>query len=188
MVVAVVAFLACGALLVSRSRINQYGLTMNNSAQPAMPPGSGPTDLRIGAQIPDFPVRRFGTNDWPKLSQLPGKLTMINFWASWCEACVQEMPSIVKLHDAYKDKGFDVVAINLDESPNEAIPRVVRKLKIDFPVYTDPEGKIAEIFDVHAIPLTVILDSQRRILMFENSELDWDSNVVRAKIEKWLHG
>jgi thiol-disulfide isomerase/thioredoxin len=183
---AIIAFLACGTLLMLRSRFSLMGSSPENSALLANAPGSGPAELRVGAQIPDFPVRKFGTHDWPKISQLPGKVIMINFWASWCEACMQEMPSIIRLQDAYKSKGLTLVAINLDESPDEAIPKVVKKFKMDFPIFTDPEGKIAEIFDVHAIPLTVILDSKRRILMFENSELDWDSADVHSKMQKWL--
>ncbi|MDR3605814.1 MAG: TlpA disulfide reductase family protein [Oligoflexia bacterium] len=178
--VAAIVFLAGGAALWVRS--------LGSLQKPAAEKGGAPEELKIGSQIPDFTMRRFGENDWIKLSALQNKVIMINFWASWCEACVVEMPSIVKLRDAYRAKGFEVAGINLDETPDQAIPRLVKKLNIDFPVYTDPEGKIAEIFDVHAIPLTVILDSKRRILMLENGDRDWNSEEVRSKLEKWLSG
>jgi thiol-disulfide isomerase/thioredoxin len=186
--VACIAFGAFSAMLVLRSRIAPPETALETGARSATPPGQGPAELAVGAQIPDFLVRRFGSAEWLHLSKVSGKVTMINFWASWCEACVQEMPSILKLRAAYHAKGFEIVAINLDEEPDKAIPRMIKKLKLDFPVYNDPEGKIAEIFDIHAIPLTVILDSNRKILMIENSELDWDSPEVRAKMEKWLSG
>jgi thiol-disulfide isomerase/thioredoxin len=183
-----IVFLALGAMLFLRSKVTRSAPDFEASAHMATPPGAGPVDLAMGSQVPDFVVRQFGSNDWQKLSTITGKVTMINFWASWCEACIQEMPSILKLREGYQTKGLKLVAISLDEQPDKDVPRMLKKLKIDFPVYTDPEGKIAELFDVHAIPLTVILDSNRKILMIENAELDWDSESMHTKLEKWLSG
>ena len=97
-----------------------------------------------------------------------------------------EMPSIVKLRETYRAKGFEVVAINLDEKPTAALPQTMKKLGIDFTVYLDHDQKLADLFRVEAIPLTVILDKDRKVLMIENGEKDWDGAEFRAQLEKWL--
>ena len=76
------------------------------------------------------------------------------------------------LYQNYKNRGLEIAAINVDEHPEAVIPRMIRQFAIDFPVYTDPGGKAADIFDVHAIPLTVVLDKHRHVLMLESGEKD----------------
>ena len=101
---------------------------------------------------------------------------------------MEEMPSIVQLRDAYKDKGFEVVGVNLDENSATVVPKAIKQLKIQFPIFQDPENKIAEYFDVHAIPLSVMLNKDRKILYIENGERNWNDQESRTQLEKWLAG
>lgn len=142
-------------------------------------------DVKVGTQIPDYTLQVFpkGTS---RLSEIKKKVILINFWASWCEACISEMPSINALRADYKDRGFEVLGINLDEKPEAVVPKSVAALKMLFPVFVDPEAKIADDFDVHAIPFTVVVDADRRILAFEAGERDWNSRSFRSRIEDWL--
>jgi thiol-disulfide isomerase/thioredoxin len=135
--------------------------------------------------LPDIELQLHGGGK-RKLSEVAGKVTLINFWATWCSACVIEMPSILALRSAYKSKGFEVVAINLDEKPEAVLPKFLKKLGIDFPVYVDPDGAVGDLLDVSAIPLTVIVDKERRVLFTHNGELDWNSAEIRARLEGWL--
>jgi thiol-disulfide isomerase/thioredoxin len=143
------------------------------------------SEMKVGATLPDFALQQFG-GSLTTASKLSGKVFLINFWATWCEACLVEMPSIVETRRMYKDKGFDVVAINVDETPDLAVPNALSELKIDFPVYVDVEGKLAQIFEVNTIPLTVLMDSDRKILMIHNGESDWNSPEFRTELERWL--
>lgn len=147
-------------------------------------------ELKVGAQMPEFQLIPVGATpaQAKTLTSLGSKLYLVNFWASWCQACMIEMPSIVALRNAYKSKGFEVIAINVDEKPETVVPSIAKRLKMDFTIYSDPEQKLGDLFNVSAIPLTVILDSQRRVLMIQNGELEWDSPEVRKKIEEWLSG
>jgi thiol-disulfide isomerase/thioredoxin len=150
----------------------------------------GPTEgglrIEVGAVLPDFALTRAdGANT--TISKVGGKVTLVNFWASWCEACTVEMPSIVKLRDSYQAKGFEVVAVNVDENPAEVLPQMLPQLGIRFPVFIDPEGKLAGLFDVHAIPLTVIMDSSRKILYVESGDRDWNGTEVRSLMDRWLN-
>ncbi len=144
-------------------------------------------EVRLGGKVPDFPLQIFQGKE-TKFSELKSKVLLINFWATWCSACIIEMPSIVKLRSLYHDKGFDVIAVNLDDNPDAVVPRSLKQLGITFPVYTDPSGKLGELFDVHAIPLTVILRQDGLVLKIHAGDLDWSSNEVKAEVEKWLAG
>jgi alkyl hydroperoxide reductase subunit AhpC len=98
------------------------------------------------------------------------------------------MPSIVKLRESFKDRGFEVLGINVDENPSVVVSKTIKQLKIDFPIFIDPEGELSEMFDVHAIPLTVIMRKTGEILAVLNGGRDWNSDEVRTKLERWLNG
>ncbi len=157
----------------------------NKLARVPMPTAGAPQALEMGATLPDFTLNRFGGGS-TTLSKLASKITFINFWATWCDACMEEMPSIVSLRNAYKDKGFEVVAVNVDDNPASVLPRITGKLKINFPVYVDPQGTLTDWFDVHAIPLSVIIDRNRKILLIENGGRNWDDNDMRSQLNEWL--
>ena len=99
-----------------------------------------------------------------------------------------EMPSIIQLYRGYKDRGFDVVAVNLDTDPTAVLPRTMQKYGMTFNVYTDGDSKLADLFQVQAIPLSVVIDHNRKILMIENEGIDWNDSEFRATLEKWLAG
>ena len=144
-------------------------------------------DLRVGGKIPEFTLTQFGGGKVP-VSSLKGKVLMVNFWATWCEACMVEMPSIVKLRNQYKSKGFEVVAVDVDENPEAVLPKTLKNFGIDFPVYTDSDGHISGQFDVQAIPLTVIMNQNREILFIETGGHDWDGEDIHQQMDKWLAG
>lgn len=151
-------------------------------------PEQGAIDVDVGRILPDFSLTPFQGKSPESISQAGGKVTLVNFWATWCEACMVEMPSIVKLQQAYRGKGFRVVAIDLDEKPEAVLPKTMKDLGIDFPVFVDSDNKLSELFDVHAIPLTVIIDKDRKVLFMENGERNWNGEEIRSKLDKWLSG
>lgn len=143
--------------------------------------------VQIGSVLPDIEIYPFqGKEKAVPLSSVQAKLMLVNFWASWCEACMVEMPSIVALRDEYKSRGLEVIAVNVDENPDKVVPPLLKSLGMDFQTYIDFEGKLSDLFDVHAIPLTVILNQDRKILLIESGERDWNSKEVHAKVEQWL--
>jgi thiol-disulfide isomerase/thioredoxin len=142
-----------------------------------------------GTVLPDFSVKQFGSKHGPMpISKLGGKVTLVNFWATWCEACMVEMPSLVRLQQAYKDKGLEVVEIDLDEQPEAVLPKTLKRLGIGFPVYLDSGTELADLFDIQAIPLTIVLDKNRKVLLIENGERDWNGQDFRAELDRWLSG
>jgi thiol-disulfide isomerase/thioredoxin len=105
---------------------------------------------------PDFTLKnRLGGN--VRLADLRGEVVMINFWASWCGPCRQEMPLIEDIYKRYKDLGFTVLGVNVDNDPKLA-DKLLKDITVSFPVLLDSENKLSEIYQVDAMPSTVMVD------------------------------
>jgi thiol-disulfide isomerase/thioredoxin len=177
--VAVIVAAAVGGLLFIKSQVRN----------PMHPEGEAPPEIAVGATLPDFELVPLGGGQPVASSRLGARVILVNFWATWCEACMIEMPSIEKLRAAYRSRGFEVVAVNVDENPDAVVPRVIKQLGLSFPIYVDKDARLAELFDVHAIPLTVILDNRtRKILFIESGERDWNGADIRSRLDSWLSG
>src|SRR4051812_45614491 len=120
--VAVIIAAATAGLFLLRGGFGSRGSSVSTSSTASY----GPIEIRVGSQLPDFTLKKFGAGEI-KASQLGSRITLINFWATWCEPCVIELPSLVKLHEKFKTKGFDVVAIDVDENPEQVLPRAIQK-------------------------------------------------------------
>lgn len=172
------------ALFLLRERPAPHAVERPTAEQSAEP-GTIEGGLRAGARMPDFTLHRLdGTS--LKASELGSRVTLVNFWATWCEACLLEMPSLVKLHEAYQAKGFGVAAINVDDDPEKVLPTALKRLGMTFGSFVDRDQKLSELFDVSGLPLTVILDRERHILFIQVGEKDWNNSEMRSQLEKWL--
>ncbi len=110
----------------------------------------------LGKQAPDFTLRS-DQGDNKKLSEYRGKVVLINFWASWCGPCQQELPKLAELKELHDEFDFELLAINIDEEPQKAI-RLAKKLGINFPVLFDKEKSVSKLYDIDAMPMTVLID------------------------------
>ncbi|WP_150912998.1 TlpA family protein disulfide reductase [Marinobacter halotolerans] len=105
---------------------------------------------------PDFTLKsRSGEN--LRLEDFRGQVVMLNFWASWCGPCRQEMPLMDNIYEQYKDLGFTVLAVNVDENREEA-HRFLDKVPVSYPILYDPESRVSEQYNVQAMPTTVMID------------------------------
>jgi thiol-disulfide isomerase/thioredoxin len=141
-----------------------------------------------GAVLPDLTLVPFKEGADRRLSSLGAKVIVLNFWATWCTPCMTEMPTLVKLRQTYASRGLEVIPLNVDENAQKVIPRAAERLGIDFPIYVDRDQKLSEYFDISGIPVTIVLDGNRRILHVERGEFDWFSDDFRKKVEGWLSG
>ena len=107
-------------------------------------------------KAPDFTLKsRKGGN--VKLSEYRGKVIMINFWASWCGPCRKEMPLLEELYQRYKDGGFTLLGVNVEED-SAAAKDLLKEVRVSFPILFDNENKVSQLYNVEAMPSTVILD------------------------------
>ena len=105
---------------------------------------------------PDFTLKSVSGENL-KLSEFRGEVVLINFWASWCGPCRQEMPVLSALHDKYKALGFTVLGINVEEDSSKA-RRLLQDIPVSFPVLLDTESIVSKQYDVVAMPSTVLVD------------------------------
>jgi len=112
------------------------------------------------------------------LKALRGKLVLLNFWATWCGPCREEMPGMERLFRAYQDKGFAVVAVNLHESVKTVRP-FVQELKLSFPTVLDVEGSVSREYGVRALPVTFLVGRDGNIVWRAIGGRDWESAAAR---------
>ncbi|HRK01414.1 MAG TPA: TlpA disulfide reductase family protein, partial [Oligoflexia bacterium] len=137
-------------------------------------------------QVPNVSFVRFHDQQAVSLEAFKGKVVLINFWASWCSACLVEMPSINRLYETLKNEGFEVIALNVDENPNDVVPNLAKKLELKFPVYLEPKNTLTDFFSVVAIPYSVVLGKDQRVLWAESGERDWSAPAIVEELRKAL--
>jgi len=114
-----------------------------------------------------------------------GKVVLINFWATWCEPCKEEMPSIERLRVSLQGRPFAVLAINLAE-PDSRVQRFVQEARLGFPVLMDRDTATAKAWKARLLPATYIVGPDGRIRYSYIGELDWSREPVRRQIAELL--
>jgi len=112
----------------------------------------------VGVQdnAPDFTLKSLqGSN--MRLEEYRGQVVLINFWASWCGPCRQEMPLLDRLHHRYEDTGFAVLGVNV-EGETAPAQKIVDKTNVTFPILIDDGQKVSEMYNLQAMPSTVVID------------------------------
>ena len=110
----------------------------------------------IEGTAPDFTLKS-STGENIRLQEHRGEVVMLNFWASWCTSCRQEMPLLDALYKKYKKLGFTLMAVNVDEDPSLAI-EYLKEVQVSFPILYDTTNKVSKSYKVEAMPTTVIID------------------------------
>lgn len=116
----------------------------------------------INAKAPDFTlesIKNVAANKKINLAELKGKVIYVDFWASWCGPCQRSFPKLEALRNKYKDKGFEVVAINMDENLKDAND-FLTKFAVTFPIARDASGKVAEQYNLKGMPSGYIIDQK----------------------------
>ena len=113
------------------------------------------------AAAPDFTLRTtLGPN--LRLQEQRGKVVLVNFWATWCGPCKQEMPELNKLYDKYRASGFVLLGVNVDDNARHA-SEVAAKLGIRFPVLLDTDKTVSRLYGLSTMPTTVLIDRDGRV-------------------------
>lgn len=117
---------------------------------------AGATPSASLSAAPDFALKsRAGDN--LRLSEQVGDIVIVNFWASWCGPCRQELPAFEQMYQEYQDLGVTVLAVNVDDDPAKA-DVLLSDVDVSFPVLYDSAGEVSRLYDVNAMPTTVIVD------------------------------
>ncbi len=151
---------------------------------------------RGGARVPE--LHRFNGQKKPPplvlknlngekfdLSEMGGKVVLVNFWASWCRPCVKEIPSLSRLVKGMENKPFKVVTINIGESA-ERIERFIQSIPVNFEILLDRKGHAVRDWKVYAYPSNFLLDKEGRIQYAYRGALEWDAPPIVETIEGLL--
>ncbi len=109
-----------------------------------------------GKAAPDFALKS-STGENLRLSEFRGDVVMINFWATWCGPCRQEMPLLDELYQRYERVGFSLLGVNIDDDSRKAMT-MISDLGVNFPVLFDSAKEVSKLYQVNAMPVTVIVD------------------------------
>lgn len=146
---------------------------------------TNPNLLKEGAMPPNFTLPSLkGEN--VTLSSLRGKVVVLNFWASWCPPCMEEMPSLQSLYAKFKDKNFVLLAVNIEEDGQTLASPIVQKLGLEFDILLDPAQKTTKLYHLTGVPETYILNKDGTIAEKVIGPRNWEEPALIEKIEKLI--
>jgi cytochrome c biogenesis protein CcmG/thiol:disulfide interchange protein DsbE len=119
------------------------------------------------------------------LASMRGRVVLINYWATWCEPCRDEMPAIERLRVKMKGKPFEVLGVNYGES-EERVSAFVAKLNLSMPILLDPYKHSVEAWKVRGLPMTFLVDAGGKVRYWSFGERDWSEGEGLALVEKMV--
>jgi peroxiredoxin len=143
--------------------------------------------VTVGAQAPDFKAKVLGANQFKTMADYKGQVILLNVWATWCEPCKQELPSLEKLYKEYGPKGLKLVAVSIDDYVSEDSIRAFGKTYgITFEVLHDSTHAIERIYQTTGYPETFIIGPEGTIRRKWIGPDDWTSQGNRSLIAQLL--
>jgi thiol-disulfide isomerase/thioredoxin len=142
--------------------------------------------LRDKQTVGDFTLKTIDGRDIT-LSQLKGKVVFLNFLATWCPPCREEMPSMEILYQRYKDRGLEFVAIDIQERADQV--REFLGTSYNFPVVLDSSGRVSSNYGVRSVPATIIIDRDGKAIAAAVGARNWNTQAIFSAFEGLLnHG
>jgi thiol-disulfide isomerase/thioredoxin len=142
-------------------------------AAPASAQGYQVQTWPVSKTVPDFTLKDLSGHTW-QLRALKGRAVLVHFWASWCEPCLTEMPSLQAVAERLGSNKLVVLAVNFKQS-SAAIDQFVQKSAFLLPVLPDPQGDLARQWGVKVFPTTVMVGVDGRVRAVLTGEMDWTS-------------
>ena len=123
--------------------------------------GTATPAITPSAAAPDFTLRTMNGPNL-RLAEQRGRVVMVNFWATWCGPCRQEMPQLDRLYQKYRASGFVLLGVNVDDDTRKAAD-VAAKLGVSFPVLLDTDKAVSRLYDLSTMPSTVLIDREGKV-------------------------
>ncbi len=137
-----------------------------------------------GAAAPQFSLAARGGQN-VSLAQYKGQVVMINFWASWCGPCRQEMPLLESIYKKYNKLGFTMLGVNVEPDSNAA-NAWLKETPVSFPILYDTESKVSKLYDVAGMPTSVIIDRAGKVRLIHRSYRPGDENEYLDSIRSLI--
>lgn len=127
-------------------------------------PGESPDGAKPGQKAPDFSMPSLNGKGNISLQDYKGKPVVLNFWASWCGPCREEQPRLQAVYDQYKDQGVVFIGANIRDPDESAAKAYLEEFGVSYPAFYDPTSKTAFLYKVQAIPTTVFIGKDGKIV------------------------
>jgi len=141
--------------------------------------------IEAGHPAPAFSLPRLGGEESLALGSLRGKVVLLNFWATWCKPCEDEMPAMENLYRALGSRDFELVAVSVDEDRG-TVEEFVGRLGLSFPILLDPEKRVSNAYQSHRFPESYLIDRDGVLVARYIGPRDWDSPAYLDRIRRLL--
>jgi peroxiredoxin len=137
-----------------------------------------------GGPAPAFTLTAL-TGGQTALSQYKGQVVLVNFWATWCGPCQQEMPLLDQMYKKYKPAGFTLIGVNVDKE-EPAVKELLARKPVSFPVLLDPANQVSKAYHVDEMPSSVIIDRKGDIRYIHRGYRPGDENDYQDRIRQLI--
>jgi peroxiredoxin len=138
----------------------------------------------LSAPAPNFTLQS-QTGETVSLADFRGDVVMINFWATWCGPCRKEMPHLEALHQRYSSLGFTLLGVNVEDNPKGA-EKYLEETPVSFEILFDPANKVTALYDVVAMPSTVMVDRNGNMRYIHHGYLPGYENEYQTQVRALL--
>jgi cytochrome c biogenesis protein CcmG/thiol:disulfide interchange protein DsbE len=130
--------------------------------------------IRSDSKAPNFDLEDLKGGK-TELKNFKGKVVFLNFWATWCGPCKEEMPSIEALYQQFKEKDFVFLTISVDYEGKKPVKEFIEKQRYTFPVLLDPKCETLDFYKVKGVPTTILIDKNRKMIGKTTGPKNWKS-------------
>ena len=148
-------------------------------------PDAPPPIIR-GVSAPQFDLARLDTGEAVSMAGLRDRVVLINFWATWCKPCEDEMPAMERLYRELRPEGFELLAISVDDSP-EPVRSFRDRLGLSFPILMDSRQDVAELYQAFRFPESLLVDRDGTVIERYIGPREWDARPYVDRIRRLLH-
>lgn len=139
------------------------------------------------ADIPDFKLKDINNKRVAWTDVRGEKLTVVDFWATWCKPCIKSIPELVRIHEDFSEQGVTVIGINVDNPGNSAkVKPFSNNMGIPYPVLLDSNSEVMVSLNVNLLPTLLLVDESDNIIYRHQGYRKGDEVKIREEIRKWL--
>ena len=150
-------------------------------------PGEAGTQKNNGAKAPEFVLQTLDGKDYDS-AELKGRILIMDFWATWCQPCIQEMPDYNTLYKKLKSEKFEMIGVTLASGDAKAVKKFIQNLQIDYPIYMGNDRVEADFGGIMAFPTTFVIDQNwdivKKYVGGGKVKIDEIEMIVEALLEK----
>ena len=159
---------------------------IGGAAPPDILPVAGPNGVKLGEPAPNFQLRDLNGR-LVTLSDLRGKVVLLNFWATWCGPCRVEMPAMEQLYHTFVRKDFEILAVSIDAQGVAVTRPFQQEYHLTFPILHDPDYRVGLMYGARSIPMTFLVDRQGVVRHQIFGARDWGASEAQQLVQRLIN-